>query len=144
MANKPESLRLIALSAFASYARLGTSRAAAKELNCDATTVMRGVNELERWLRRVLVIRSSPCEITSDGRDLLEFANGVLNEIKDTAYENDLAKIRINTSGTVKLAGSVVDHGKVAEIGLKLVRKRALCSQLSKLKAPISGKDIVI
>lgn len=141
-ANQPHSLRLTCVEAFLAVAAYGTYTEAAKWLEADATTVGRRLEELERWLHRILLTKPAPFDLTEDGENFVTVATRVVDLIKETGLIAEIGKTRVQADGTVTIEGHKIATAATLEIGRSLVASRASIDPNYTPPPPVSGKDI--
>jgi DNA-binding transcriptional LysR family regulator len=74
------SVRLIWLESFVEVARHGTYNEAGSKLKLDPTVIKRNIVQLEQWLGKSLVYKSTPNpKITTDGEEFLPKATTIID-----------------------------------------------------------------
>jgi DNA-binding transcriptional LysR family regulator len=103
---------------FLAVARFGSTLAAAKALNVNQSTVHRRLDELEKRLRRQLVVRQpTGYKLTELGQDIVTYAERVEEAVQ--AFERRLAASDTQLAGTVRVTCPEV-------LGLRLMRSQLI------------------
>jgi len=103
---------------FLAVARFGSTLAAAKALNVNQSTVHRRLDELEKRLRRKLVVRQpTGYKLTELGQDIVTYAERVEEAVQ--AFERRLAASDTELAGTVRVTCPEV-------LGLRLMRSQLI------------------
>jgi DNA-binding transcriptional LysR family regulator len=125
-------------------AAYGTYEAAGKETGRDATTVKRHVEQLEAWLRKVLVTDDVPLSVTRDGDDFVVVAQNILALIDEADLKQSLNRTRVQADGAITIEGVKLGSSEARAIGTALVGSRAFLDPNYVVPPKISGRDIII
>lgn len=142
--NRPlkDSILLTTIEAFMAVAAFESYSAAGNSLGTSATTVMRRVQMLELWLRRVLIWTEERF-CTEWGNDFVPVAKKILKLIEADGLGNELSKTRVHPDGVVTIEGQPINTPATLEIGKLMVKSRSVIGEAQPwLKT--SGNDPMI
>lgn len=97
-------LRLVWVEAFLLAAEHESYTEAAKAMGCDQSTVSRYVDNLERWMRRVLTTHTLPFALTEHGRQFVVTAKEVSRLLAASRGDTTTA-----VPSTVRVSGTEID-----------------------------------
>jgi DNA-binding transcriptional LysR family regulator len=137
-----DSARLVWLDSFVAAATCGNYEEAGREISCAPTTVRRRVEELQIWLRRLLVTDDVPLMVTIDGEAFIATALAVLALIEAADLRTGLSRTRVQADGSVTVAGEKIGGEAVLEIGKAMVASRAIVDSDYVPPPRVSGKDV--
>ena len=96
-----------AMTIFVEVARQGSMSAAARRLGVVNSVVSKNLGELESWLHKKLILRSTrSLRLTADGEQFLEECQRILNDIQ--ALESQVVSEQREITGTVRITAPLL------------------------------------